>query len=236
MTLTEISSTDYGYFVHSDDEIDIECVSEPRESYEGHRYYPICIGDVLAKRYRIDHKLGSGGFSTVWMAYDLEKKENIALKISTAGNSSSNELSMQKKIVESVQDRSKLLLCRRSFSLAGYKKAVHTALVFPMQGPSLTSYGSFVIRDLPFKTRMLATKQILEAIIPLHKANIAHRDNIDSDLKAIIHKARPNASETERKHALSVISRRFSYLPENRLSASELLEDPSFQALMNDSL
>jgi serine/threonine protein kinase len=51
-------------------------------------------------------------------------------------------------------------------------------------------------------------------------------------LEAKIRVVRPDVSPTERNHVLSIISKGFSYLPEDRLSATQLLQDPSFKAVM----
>ena len=51
-------------------------------------------------------------------------------------------------------------------------------------------------------------------------------------LEAIIERARPDVSPEERGHAVLVLRRGFSYVPEERLSAAELLLDPSFNALL----
>jgi hypothetical protein len=45
--------------------LDLEMSCEPEERYDTGEHYPIFIGDVLANRYRIEHKLGFSGFSTV---------------------------------------------------------------------------------------------------------------------------------------------------------------------------
>ncbi|WEW61765.1 hypothetical protein PRK78_007259 [Emydomyces testavorans] len=62
MSLQDSSApNDYGDFVDSDDEFEIEESAEPLERYhQPGLYYPICIGEVLAQTYRIEHKLGHG--------------------------------------------------------------------------------------------------------------------------------------------------------------------------------
>lgn len=55
----------WGDFVDSDDECKVEDTCEPPEQYDEGLYYPICIGEILINRYRVKHKLGHSGFSTV---------------------------------------------------------------------------------------------------------------------------------------------------------------------------
>ena len=52
-------------------------------------------------------------------------------------------------------------------------------------------------------------------------------------LEARISEIRPEVSLMERELVLSVLQRGFSYIPEHRLTAAQLLQDSSFQALMN---
>lgn len=160
---------DCGSFVCSDDEIDIEEVCEPVERHADGLYYPICIGDILAGSYRVVHKLGWGGFSTIWMAYDLKRHKLVALKIGIPGKMGERELHAQKEIIRTVQDVSRHLTFLDTFSLVGVN-GTHLVMVFPVRGSSLHGF----LRGLEVKTRMKAPKQLLSALESLHDAGIVH--------------------------------------------------------------
>jgi hypothetical protein len=68
---------DCGDFVMQCNQHEVEDYTEPVQLYDLGLFYPICIGEVLVQRYRIEHKLGQGGFSTVWLARDIQEK-NVA--------------------------------------------------------------------------------------------------------------------------------------------------------------
>ncbi|GCB20743.1 serine/threonine-protein kinase spk-1 [Aspergillus awamori] len=57
---------------------------ETLEEYVPGGYHPIMVGDMLHNRYYIVDKLGSGGYSTVWLAHDTVIKRYVALKVNTA--------------------------------------------------------------------------------------------------------------------------------------------------------
>jgi hypothetical protein len=44
-------------------------------------YFPVRIKELLEGRYRIEHKLGWGGCSIIWMDHDMHYKKDVALKI-----------------------------------------------------------------------------------------------------------------------------------------------------------
>jgi hypothetical protein len=96
---TDGDASDRGYFVNSDEE---DGGTECNERYTLGFDYPICIGDVLEHTYRIEHKLGHDDFSTVWLARDIKKKRDVALKIMVSGDQGDYECSMQKKIMSAV--------------------------------------------------------------------------------------------------------------------------------------
>jgi serine/threonine protein kinase len=167
--------TDHGYFVdwEDDDNLDdIEENAEPASFYsDASIYYPIHIGQVLAQKYRIEHKLGHGGFSTVWMAHNIQTSQDVALKICTVTSDTVNrEWNMHNEIRARVKDTSNLLLSFEIFFITA-SRGHHTVLVFPLRGPNLQS----CLVNLSMADRMSAAKQTLEALKQLHDAKIVHR-------------------------------------------------------------
>lgn len=46
---------------------------ESLSRYQCGGYHPVTLGDIFKDgRYKVHHKLGWGGFSTVWLAFDRE--------------------------------------------------------------------------------------------------------------------------------------------------------------------
>ncbi|KAL4914833.1 kinase-like domain-containing protein [Aspergillus aurantiobrunneus] len=163
---------DFGDFASDGEEADIEMVAEPWERYSKEDnpnvFYPIRLGEVLNERYLVEHKLGHGGGSTVWMALDLQKEKNVALKVMSSSGWAENEIRMHGEIKHSVQDTSHLVL-----SVATFFLGQHRVLVLPLMGPCMTRP---LVRKIPVATRMSAARQLLEALANLHNAGFVHRD------------------------------------------------------------
>lgn len=169
-------TADFGDLVRSEEEgWDLEEVVEPWYNYNTtqteHVFYPLCLGEVLNGRYLVEHKLGFGGGSTVWMAHDLQDKRDVALKVMALGEWSENELYMQDEIIQNIQDTSHLVTYLATFLIPG-NNCHHRVLVFPVMGPCLNTY---MLREISVATRMAAARQLLEAVENLHKAEIVHR-------------------------------------------------------------
>ncbi|KAK5625837.1 hypothetical protein RRF57_001553 [Xylaria bambusicola] len=63
---------------------DVEDISK----YRPGGFHPTYIGDMLKdKQYRIVHKLGYGGYSTIWLALDTRCQQYVAIKICSANAS-----------------------------------------------------------------------------------------------------------------------------------------------------
>ncbi|RJE24943.1 STYKc [Aspergillus sclerotialis] len=171
------NAMDFGDFVKDEEkELDLEELVESWHRYDAEDnqnvLYPIFLGEVLNERYLIEHKLGFGGGSTVWMAFDLQDKRVVALKVMTLGKWGDNETRIQDEIMKTVQDTSRLVLCSATFLLPRDDEKYHRVLVFPMKGPSIST---LTLKGTPMASHMSAARQLLETVATLHQAGIIHR-------------------------------------------------------------
>ncbi|KAN0067863.1 Protein kinase-like domain containing protein [Elaphomyces granulatus] len=167
-------TSDLGDLVNSDHWYDVDWEPEEPERYDSGLCYPICIGDVLIDTYRIEHKLGHGDFSTVWLARDIKEERDVAFKIMAAGNEGDNEYSMQNKIISAVQGTSNLVTYLTAFSLPGRNRN-YQVLVFPVRGPN---FHAVMLNQISMANRMSAARQLLKALECLHNANIVHHSEL----------------------------------------------------------
>lgn len=102
-------------------------------------YHPVDIGDKVAQ-YTVLHKLGSGGFGTVWLVQSSEDARYYALKILCAEVSEAN--ANEREVMEYLgpHDHPSVVKLLRSFEITG-PNGVHTCLVLPVCGPSLFNWS-----------------------------------------------------------------------------------------------
>ncbi|KAK2601430.1 hypothetical protein N8I77_010879 [Diaporthe amygdali] len=201
-------------------EIDEECEKLETYATAGSRkpyaplLYPISIGQRLdGGRYQILHRLGHGGFSTVWVAKDTtagaKGAEVVALNVIANGHAAGAEsddgdmeYQMHKLIQSSKIDKSHLLLCQDTFTLRG-PHGSHHVLVLPLAGSGLQSLSvtpMMHITDTPIKSRISAAKQLLDAVNSLHQAGLVHCDismrNVLWQIKPAFHRTLVHNLET----------------------------------------
>ena len=64
--------------------------------YASGGYHPVHLGDTYHNgRYKIEHKLGVGSTSTVWLAREAHEQRYVALKILMAGLTSTHRQSSE---------------------------------------------------------------------------------------------------------------------------------------------
>jgi serine/threonine-protein kinase SRPK3 len=154
---------------------------ENRELYVSDGFHPVLLGDILNDgRYRIVHKLGFGGFGTVWLARDSREAHYVSIKILTAFNSGdSRELHIQKYLRAQNGDypgRQFISTLVDDFTLKG-PNGHHLCLVYEALGPSIVSlrseYGEAYLKIRPDIARQLA-KQVGEALDFLHRSGLTY--------------------------------------------------------------
>ncbi|KAF5323707.1 hypothetical protein D9619_012935 [Psilocybe cf. subviscida] len=140
--------------------------------YKPGGYHPIVLGDILyspfgTSSYRIFQKLGSGSFSTVWLAENTSSQPKyVAVKVTTADGMSSGEAddlrSISSPYIVPVVD---------SFSLEG-PNGLHHVLVIEVLVPV------FEFLKLPHNlgTRRRIIWELVKAVEDVHAAGLVHGD------------------------------------------------------------
>ena len=158
-------------------------------AYRKGGFHPTHIGDQFDNgRYRIFHKLGYGGLSTVWLARDEARKQLVSLKILTAEASSRrcSELEIFREIGNGSTNypgRHYVMSILDHFYFDG-PNGSHLCLVSEFAGPSIRQM-SFApgkaagSRRLRWDIAHNFARQTTEAVGFLHAAGIVHGGAID---------------------------------------------------------
>jgi serine/threonine protein kinase len=142
-------------------------------------YHPVALGDVFDDgRFRVVHKLGFGGYATVWLCRDNTTKKWRAAKIMTAKASKPDcadlrALGLFKGIDSDVLATNHIQLPLEHFWLDG-PNGRHLCFVLPLLGPSLSAvyhhYGHVpeLMKDICF--------QMVESLRFVHSQDLCHGD------------------------------------------------------------
>jgi serine/threonine protein kinase len=139
---------------------------------------PIELGDRLANRFTVLHKLGYGGFATVWLVRDDEELHGryVALKVLSASLSQHYEpASVIDRLRQFENDNGSpcpfVLELEHVFHTS--RNGRHLCQVLPVLGPSLASLNTFDNRlYLPFAKSF--ARQLAKALNTLHCLGICH--------------------------------------------------------------
>ncbi|KAG7090643.1 hypothetical protein E1B28_009744 [Marasmius oreades] len=176
------------------------------EDYEPGGYHPISIGDTFdLGRFRVLHKLGFGGSSTVWLARDQQERDKlVTLKAMRADISSSNapsqipELTIPQKLRAALPSSESVdfQTVYHHFFVHG-PNGSHLFLVSPLAGPSILAMsdspgrvaGSRRLRaDLARKV----SKETATTMHRMHCAGVVHGDLTTSN---ILFRVSPHVTE-----------------------------------------
>ncbi|KDR77682.1 hypothetical protein GALMADRAFT_224941 [Galerina marginata CBS 339.88] len=158
---------------------------EDIELYRPGGFHPVHISDTLdSDRYQVVHKLGYGGFSTVWLCRDRHLHQYVAIKILTADESNrplNREFDMLQQLEQlgvssNHPGKEYVPLLTRHFQIDG-PNGSHRCLVLRAAGPSISTLvqgrsvkGGWMGGDL---ARGLAL-QVTQGLAYLHLCGIGH--------------------------------------------------------------
>lgn len=174
--------------------------AEPLHRYRQGGYHPVTLGECLKSgRYKVLHKLGWGGYSTVWVARDQRLYKVVSLTVILANQKLTLRrdgiyVAVKISVAEIYcigQKRELETLKKLGFRYPRLKHTVHLLDNFDLKGPN-GSYNCLVyelvgptIPDtidthfsngrLPGKLAKIIAKQSLVGLDGLHQMNIAHK-------------------------------------------------------------
>ncbi|KAJ0110288.1 hypothetical protein J7T55_000721 [Diaporthe amygdali] len=160
---------------------------EPLERYTPGGFHPVALGDTFKDGcYVVRHKLGYGGFSTVWLASNEQNPESthryVAIKIKSSSSSNMGIdadpevvrlIKLEEHYLQGRQDKPRPFVQLLDRFIHEGPNGRHNCLVTELLGPSLASVCSLYAEIEQFlrpETIMRASKQLLYDI---SAANIA---------------------------------------------------------------
>lgn len=149
---------------------------EVLERYRPGGYHPTVIGNVLADRYHVIHKLGYGTFSIVWLARDKQQETYVAVKISTA-NAPAREAAVLRALadysseVEIMTGRDMVPIVQDQFELQSPNGFHRCYVTSPAQG----SVATAKFCDLfTVETARVLVAQLVLAVAYIHSRGFVH--------------------------------------------------------------
>jgi len=149
-------------------------------------FHPVAIGDVLdrGRRYKVFHKLGHGGFGTVWLCLDVREDKWRAVKILMARDcidrsSKFSDVAFVEYFESMGIDRKQLqennlTVPLDTFWIEKGPNGSHLCIVMPLMGPPISHFsGTYghcreLLKDIAF--------QVTKTLIFLHSHGICHGD------------------------------------------------------------
>ncbi|KAK7716290.1 hypothetical protein SLS64_003442 [Diaporthe eres] len=151
---------------------------EDLEQYEPGGFHPVHIDDHYDNgRYRVIHKLGAGGFSTVWLAQDLPGRRWVGLKFIVAAESEGYIVRSSAIVADSVLANSELLVKpERDFWVDG-PNGRHLCFVLPFVGPNLATLSSGIYFRISSRLSVNLSMQAAQVMALLHSRERCHGAN-----------------------------------------------------------
>lgn len=195
---------------------------ENLEQYCHGGFHPVALGETIKDRYLILNKLGHGGYSTVWLSWDILKQKYAALKIVLADfGEDSTEVDvlnqLETKAGKNHPARNLIRHVTDNFHFDG-PNGRHTCLVNDpaMMSLRLAKDASFSRLFQPRTARAIAA-QVVQSVAYLHQGGVVHGDlhldNILLQLPERIRQLSPDQLHERHSHPTTVPVTRLDGLP-----------------------
>ncbi|KAG9473374.1 hypothetical protein GDO78_016514 [Eleutherodactylus coqui] len=162
---------------------DDEEQEDPNDYCKG-GYHRVKIGDLFNNRYHVIRKLGWGHFSTVWLCWDLQAKQFVALKVVKSAEHYTETALDEIRLLRAVRDtdpddegRERVVQLLDDFKISGANGS-HVCMVFEVLGHHLLKW---IIKSnyqgIPLPGVRSIIRQVLQGLDYLHtKCKIIHTD------------------------------------------------------------
>ncbi|XP_077463385.1 SRSF protein kinase 1a [Stigmatopora argus] len=162
---------------------DDEEQEDPNDYCKG-GYHHVKVGDLYNGKYHVIRKLGWGHFSTVWLAWDIQMKRFIAMKVVKSAEHYTETAVDEIKLLKSVRNsdpddpkREMVVQMLDDFKISGVN-GTHVCMVFEVLGHHLLKW---IIKSnyqgLPLPCVKSIIRQVLQGLDYLHtKCQIIHTD------------------------------------------------------------
>ncbi|XP_053509390.1 SRSF protein kinase 1b isoform X4 [Ictalurus furcatus] len=162
---------------------DDEEQEDPNDYCKG-GYHHVKIGDLFHGRYHVIRKLGWGHFSTVWLAWDIQGKRFVAMKVVKSAEHYTETALDEIKLLRAVRTSDpndpsgeKVVQLLDDFKISGVN-GTHVCMVFEVLGHHLLKW---IIKSnyqgLPLPCVKSIIRQVLQGLDYLHtKCKIIHTD------------------------------------------------------------
>ncbi|KAG7521362.1 SRSF protein kinase 1 isoform X2 [Solea senegalensis] len=162
---------------------DDEEQEDPNDYCKG-GYHHVKVGDLYNGKYHVIRKLGWGHFSTVWLAWDIQVKRFVAMKVVKSAEHYTETAVDEIKLLRSVRNsdpndpnREMVVQMLDDFKISGVN-GTHVCMVFEVLGHHLLKW---IIKSnyqgLPLPCVKSIIKQVLQGLDYLHtKCQIIHTD------------------------------------------------------------
>ena len=153
---------------------------EDLEEYDQGGHHPVHLHDRIGPdlRYRVIHKLGSGGFANVWLCQDMGLVDTIsyvALKIVNADNTGDDcfetKLGLLRETISADQQEG-ICLPLNEFNIHG-PNGIHLCFVYPLLGPKV-SLGLHNAGTDPDKSLRRICYRLVRTLDAIHQAGLCH--------------------------------------------------------------